>query len=278
VKKADTWMPFYVGDYLADTMLLTTVQHGAYLLLMLACWKSGGSLPDDDEALSSAAKLSASEWRKNSGALRRFFEAKDGALFHKRITQELEKAQNLSDARRESGKKGGRPAKAKQDETNRFPDALAKAKQNETPSPSHTSSLRSEVVLSAEANASSSSSEPTPKGRAQVPCPFDAIVSAYHQQLPMLPKVRLMDEKRKGLMRKRWAWVLNSTKSDGTPRASTGDEAIAWFVAFFGRASASAWLTGQSPGKGHEGWKADLEFLMTDKGLKAVIERIEAAA
>jgi len=122
------------------------------------------------------------------------------------------------------------------------------------------------------------SAEPTPKGRAQVPCPFDAIVSAYHQQLPMLPKVRLMDERRKGLMRKRWAWVLNSTKSDGTPRANTGDEAIAWFVAFFSRASASAWLTGQSPGKGHEGWKADLEFLMTDKGLKAVIERIEAAA
>jgi uncharacterized protein YdaU (DUF1376 family) len=278
VKKADTWMPFYVGDYLADTMLLTTVQHGAYLLLMLACWKSGGSLPDDDEALSSAAKLSASEWRKNSGALRRFFEAKDGVLFHKRITQELEKAQNLSDARSESGKKGGRPPKAKQDETNRFPDALAKGKQNETPSPSHTSSLRSEVVLSAEANASSSSSEPTPKGRAQVPCPFDAIVSAYHQQLPMLPKVRLMDEKRKGLMRKRWAWVLSSSKADGTPRATNGDEALAWFAAFFDRAGHSGWLTGRTPGRGHEGWTADLDFLMTDRGLKAVVERTEVAA
>jgi uncharacterized protein YdaU (DUF1376 family) len=158
VKKADTWMPFYVGDYLADTMLLTTVQHGAYLLLMLACWKAGGALPDDDDALASASKLSSAEWKRNGQALRRFFEARDGLLFHKRISAELEKAQGLSDKRSAAGKLGGRPAKTKQEETNRFPFAEANAKQNETPSPSpNTSSLRSEV--------------PRDKRAAPVPCP-----------------------------------------------------------------------------------------------------------
>jgi hypothetical protein len=29
---------------------------------------------------------------------------------------------------------------------------------------------------------------------------------------------------------------------------------------------------------GHEGWQCDLDFLMSDKGLKAVVEKTEVAA
>lgn len=105
-RKADTWMPFYVGDYLADTMLLTTLQHGAYLLLMLACWKSGGALPDDDDALASAAKLSPAEWRKHGTTLRAFFSQRDGRLVHKRIGQELERAGVITRSRAEAGAAG----------------------------------------------------------------------------------------------------------------------------------------------------------------------------
>lgn len=157
-KKADTWMPFYVGDYLADTMLLTTLQHGAYLLLMLACWKAGGSLPDDDGALASASKLTPADWKRYAPALRRFFDARDGKLFHKRISHELERARNLSDKRTEAGKKGGRPAKQNQKETNRFPDGSAKAKQNETPSPSP-----KPTTSDADASAGKPAAPPTPK-------------------------------------------------------------------------------------------------------------------
>lgn len=143
-KKVDTWMPFYVTDYLGDTMHLSTTQHGAYLLLLLACWKAGGDLPDDDAQLASIARMSAGDWKKSAQVLRRFFDAAEGALSHGRVKKELDKAKELSAKRSAIGKTGGRPPKEKQTETNRFPETEANTKQNETPSPSHKQpSLRS---------------------------------------------------------------------------------------------------------------------------------------
>lgn len=135
-KKSDTWMPFYVTDYLGDTMHLSTTQHGAYLLLLLACWKAGGDLPDDDSQLSAITRMSVADWRKSAPVLRRFFDPADGLLSHGRVKHELQKAKELSEKRSAVGKTGGRPKKQKQEETNRFPEAKANPKQNETPSPS----------------------------------------------------------------------------------------------------------------------------------------------
>lgn len=139
-KKSDTWMPFYVTDYLGDTMHLTTTQHGAYLLLLLACWKAGGDLPDDDAQLSAITRMTLNEWRKTAPVLRKYFDPVDGLLSHGRVKHELQKAKELSDKRSAVGKTGGRPPKTRQEdnqtETNRFSEGKAKGKQNETPSPS----------------------------------------------------------------------------------------------------------------------------------------------
>lgn len=131
-KKSDTWMPFYVTDYLGDTMHLSTVQHGAYLLLLLACWKAGGSLPDDDAQLSAITRMPMADWRKSAVVLRSFFNAAEGRLEHGRVMKELLRAKELSDKRVAVGKLGGRPTKDKQTETNRFPEQEAKDKQTET--------------------------------------------------------------------------------------------------------------------------------------------------
>ena len=105
--KTDTWMPFYIGDYLADTMRLTTIQHGAYILLMMEYWRQG-PLPDDDFELAAIAKMERKQWdREARSALRRFFTVHDDGLLHqKRLDAERIKARGVSAERSKAGKEG----------------------------------------------------------------------------------------------------------------------------------------------------------------------------
>lgn len=105
------------------------------------------------------------------------------------------------------------------------------------------------------------------------PTPLDEIVSLYHEKLPSLPAVRLKTEKRSRAVRDFWRWIFDSRKSDGEPRAKTAEQALAWVASYFDRAGANEWLMGLKPSKGHENWRADFDFLLTENGRKHVIER-----
>jgi uncharacterized protein YdaU (DUF1376 family) len=95
------WMPLYVSDYLGDTRRLTTLQHGAYMLLIMEYWQHGG-LPDDDQELADIAGLQISEWMEIRPRLAKLF--KDGWR-HKRIDEELAKASEISDRRKASAER-----------------------------------------------------------------------------------------------------------------------------------------------------------------------------
>jgi uncharacterized protein YdaU (DUF1376 family) len=97
------WMPFYVGDYLADTSHLTTIEHGAYLLLIMHYWRVG-SLPKDERQLQRITRMSNREWRESKANLLMFF---DEEMQHSRIENELEKTKNRVEKRRISGSMGG---------------------------------------------------------------------------------------------------------------------------------------------------------------------------
>ena len=121
------WMPLYIADYLADTTHLRTVEHGAYMLLIMTYWRHG-KLPADDAALARIARMSGREWQSVKGTLQALF---GDDWTHKRIDQELNKARTKSNSRAEAGSRGGN-AKAMKTKEHPIAKATILPEQNPT--------------------------------------------------------------------------------------------------------------------------------------------------
>jgi uncharacterized protein YdaU (DUF1376 family) len=83
---APAWMKLYVADFIADTLHLSCEERGAYIMLIMHYWRTGG-LPDDDEKLARIVGLDAMRWQCVRSALVLLFAAR---WRHKRIDAELE--------------------------------------------------------------------------------------------------------------------------------------------------------------------------------------------
>ena len=93
------WMPFYWGDYLRDTQHLSTVEHGAYLLLISAYWTNANPLPNCDRKLSQIVRLERRQWARIRPTIEPFFKVTPGpksVWIHKRIEFELDKIRAMS--------------------------------------------------------------------------------------------------------------------------------------------------------------------------------------
>ncbi|MFZ1986830.1 MAG: DUF1376 domain-containing protein [Desulfatitalea sp.] len=112
-EKIDIWLPLFVGDYLSDTMHLSTEQHGAYLLIMMAYWKNMGPLCES--RMKSVTKLTDDAWSMHRALLEEFFDTVSvpGKWVHKRLEKEIKKAMEnkktrVDKARDAAGKRWGK--------------------------------------------------------------------------------------------------------------------------------------------------------------------------
>jgi uncharacterized protein YdaU (DUF1376 family) len=101
-------MQFYVGDYIQKTMHLTTEQHGAYMLLLMALWNGGASLPNDAARLARITRVSPKRWPMIWAEIASFFTVTDGLITQDRLTKEHQKVLSLSQERKNAGSKGGK--------------------------------------------------------------------------------------------------------------------------------------------------------------------------
>lgn len=174
-------MQLYVADYLGDTRHLTTEQHGAYLLLLMAMWRASGELPNDPAKLARMTGLTPSRWAKVGRDVMAFFEVAEKTISHGRVTSELKKSQRTSDARSEAGTRG---AEAKLLKTNTPTEAIALVLPEQTASPAQayqTSDIRKKK---GDAKASL-----VPKGTLEV---WDDVFSAAWESYPRLGRDRSM--------------------------------------------------------------------------------------
>jgi 5-methylcytosine-specific restriction endonuclease McrA len=73
-------MPVFVDSYLADTLALTTEEHGVYIQTLMFLWPTG-SFIYDEKRLAMVCRISARRWRKIWPSISRFFDLRDGRIY-----------------------------------------------------------------------------------------------------------------------------------------------------------------------------------------------------
>lgn len=91
-------------------------------------------------------------------------------------------------------------------------------------------------------------------------CPHEAIVDCYHEECPGLPRVQKLTEKRRRVIRTRW-------REDAERRD------LAWWRRYFRLAGSTPFLNGENS----RGWRADLEWLVSEANMLKVFEGKYAA-
>lgn len=136
MKRSDTWMPLYWGDYVRDTGHLNNAAHGSYLMLIKHYWVTGKPLPDDDTQLWRIACCdSQAQWRKIKATVLAFFQLEDGQWHHHRVEREIELAHKRTEAKAKAGAEGAR--RRWQTDSGAMAEALICQSQNDAQSQSH---------------------------------------------------------------------------------------------------------------------------------------------
>jgi uncharacterized protein YdaU (DUF1376 family) len=88
-------LPLFTDAYLGDTTHLSTLEHGAYLLLLMVSWRTPGCcVPDDDALLARYTRMTRDKWRKVRPILEPFFSIADGFWHQARLQNELQHLQS----------------------------------------------------------------------------------------------------------------------------------------------------------------------------------------
>jgi uncharacterized protein YdaU (DUF1376 family) len=255
---------FHLGDYAVATDHLTFVEDAAYFRLLRRYYSTEKPLPCDVKQVQRLVRAATDDERSAvETVLKEFFVRQDDGWHNKRADEEIAIYQAKAEHNRRVGLRGGRPPK-NPDETQPVSDAKpgnnpAGFESEPTGNPNHKPVANSQEKTS-KPNGLDVPGKPDP-------CPHQKIIALFHEVLPSHPKVKRWTPARAGKLRARWqeeamakSW---SSEADG----------LAFFRKYFAYVSESAFLTGQTPGRGGRApFIASLEFLVTQEKFVKVIE------
>lgn len=127
-------LPLWTDAYLADTRHLSTLEHGAYLLLLMEAWRRPScSLPDDDNMLSRLAGMDAAAWQNIKSTVMSFWILSRGEWTQKRLKKERSYVTKTSAIQRKRALSGWKTKKS--DDARKMPGASRKQAPTPTPTP-----------------------------------------------------------------------------------------------------------------------------------------------
>jgi uncharacterized protein YdaU (DUF1376 family) len=110
-------LPLWTDAYLGDTTHLTTIEHGAYMLLLMTAWRTRDCvLPDDDRLLARYARLNSQQWKRIRPIIEAFFTVADGVWKQGRLTDERGAVERHRLLQSEKGKAGAQAKSLKRQE------------------------------------------------------------------------------------------------------------------------------------------------------------------
>ena len=253
--KVDIWMPLYVADYLSATSRLTTEQHGAYLLLLMDYWKNGPP-PDNDGVLAQITRLSPVAWSNARTMLEAMFQVESGQWLHHRVEQELAKANHNKEVNLRRGKAGAEARYGKKDAPTMLEASLVHSSSpSPSPSPISSSSSSTNTLL-----VKTNGLDPMPS---RIACPTDKLLALFHQECPTLPRVMMLNDKRKKHLVSRWREV------DAEDHLETAEDGLKIFQDIFSKVHKSDFLCGRTAGRQ---WKSNFDWLIQPTNFLKVVE------
>lgn len=132
-------LPLFTDAYLGDTIHLTTLQHGAYLLMLITAWRTSDcSLPNDDEFLARITRMDRRTWNQNKERILSFWRLNENNKFEQ---GRLKDERNYVDQQRNKNVEAGRISalKRKERDSTTVPTQSQHKVNQPTPTPTPTS-------------------------------------------------------------------------------------------------------------------------------------------
>lgn len=132
MSKKPAAIPLFADAYLADTMHLTTEEHGAYMLLLMAAWRQDDcSLPNDDKKLSRIVGMTPRRWKAIRATMMEFWTVENDRIYQQRLRKERGYVRQKSQQNSEAAKKRWET----QDTENKQPDQCERISERNAPPP-----------------------------------------------------------------------------------------------------------------------------------------------
>jgi len=242
-----------LGDYAKKTGRLTMLQHGAYTLLIDACYDRE-VFPTLEQAIDWTWASTEAEIDSVKFVLSRFFKlSSDGQYVQDRILEELLQYHKNADTNKRIAIE--RETKRKEKSTNRVQTV-------DEPPPNQEPLTINQEPLIKESKDSLSAGLPT--------CPHQEILNLYKKHLPQLAQPRVWDGVRQSNLRQRWLQAAKPSvfSPNGYGNQSDG---LAWWDSFFGYIANDTKLANGFETKDRT-WRPDLVWIVNATNFAKIID------